>query len=70
MSAPKLVGFLVHLFTVGVALHTISIYHSAISAFFEPHQHHKVSNHPIISKLKHHFYLQHPPSHKCFDPWV
>ena len=20
-------------------------------------------------KLMHHFYLQHPPSHKCFDPW-
>ena len=30
---------------------------------------HKASNHPVISKLMHHFYLQHPPSHKWFDPW-
>ena len=26
------------------------------------------SNHPVISKLIYHFYLQHPPSHKHFDP--
>ena len=37
--------------------------------FLEPHWIHKVSNHPVISKLMHHFYLQHPPSCKCFDPW-
>ena len=30
---------------------------------------HKASNHPVISKLMHHFYLQHSPSHKHFDPW-
>ena len=29
----------------------------------------KASNHPVISKLMHHFYLQHPTSCKCFDPW-
>ena len=44
------------------------MYCSAISAFLEPHCIHKASNHPVISKLMH-FYLQHPPSHKCFDPW-
>ena len=42
---------------------------SAISAFLEPHQIHKVSNHPVILKLMHHFYLQCPPSCKHFDPW-
>ena len=54
---------------MGLAWHTIGIYHSAISAFLEPHRIHKASNHPVISKLMHHFYLQHPPSHKQFDPW-
>ena len=37
-------------------------------SFLEPHCHHKASNHPIISKLMHHFYLQNPHSHKYFDP--
>ena len=37
--------------------------------FLDPHQIHKASNHPVISKLMHHFYLQHSPSCKCFDPW-
>ena len=37
--------------------------------FLEPNYLHKASNHPVISKLKHNFYLQHPPSHKHFDPW-
>ena len=32
-SGPKLANFLVHLLRVGLALHTIGIYHSAISAF-------------------------------------
>ena len=54
---------------MGLAWHTIGIYHSAIYAFLEPHHIHKVSNHPVISKLMHHFYLQHPPSHKQFDLW-
>ena len=54
---------------MGLVWHTIGIYHSAISAFLEPHWLHKASNHPVILKLMHHFYLQHPPSHKCFDPW-
>ena len=62
ISAPKLANFLLHLFQVGLAWHTIGIYHSAISAFLEPHCIHKASNHPVISKLMHHFYLQHPPS--------
>ena len=58
-----------HLFQVGLAWQTIGIYHSAISTFLEPHCLHKASNHPVILKLMHHFYLQHPTSHKYFDPW-
>ena len=54
---------------MGLAWCTIGIYHSAISAFLEPHHIHKTSNHPVILKLMHHFYLQHPPSHEQFDPW-
>ena len=69
ISAPKLANFLLHLFQVGLALHTIGIYHSAISTFLEPYHLHKASNHPVISKLMHHIYLQHPPSHKHFDSW-
>ena len=69
LSAPKLANFLLHLFQVGLAWHTIGIYRSAISAFLEPHRIHKASNHPVISKLMHHFYLQHPPSCKWFNPW-
>ena len=69
ISAPKLANSLVHLFQVSLAWHTISVYHSAISTFVEPHCLHRASNHPVISKLMHHFYLQCPPSHKHFDPW-
>ena len=54
---------------MGLAWCTIGIYHSAISAFLEPHHIHKASNHPVILKLMHHFYLQCPPSHNWFDPW-
>ena len=68
VSSPKLANFLVHLLQVGQAWCTIGIYHSAISAFLEPHHLHKASNHPVISKLMYYFYLQHPPSCKCFDP--
>ena len=68
-SVPKLAEFVVSLFRFGLAWHTIGIYHSAISAFIEPQPHHKVSNHPIISKLMHYFYLQLPPSYKQFNPW-
>ena len=39
ISAPKLANFLLHLFQVGLAWHTIGIYHSAISAFLQPHWH-------------------------------
>ena len=60
---------MLHFFQVGLAWDTICIYHSAISAFLEPHHIHKESNHLVISKLMYHFYLQHPPSHKWFDPW-
>ena len=60
---------MVHLFQVGLAWHATSIYHSIISAILEPHPLHKASNHPVISKLMCHFYLQHPTSHKHFDPW-
>ena len=60
---------MVHLFQVGLARHTNGIYCSAISTFLEPHHLHKTSNHPVISKLMHHFYLQHPLSHIDFDPW-
>ena len=69
LFAPKLANFLLHLFQVGLAWHTIVIFRSAISAFLEPHCIHKASNHPVISKLMRHFYLQHPPSRKWFDPW-
>ena len=69
ISAPKLANFLLHLFQVGLAWCTIGIYHSAVSTFLEPHPLHKASNHLVISKLMCHFYLQHPPSCKYFDPW-
>ena len=69
ISAPKLANFLVHLLQVGLAWHTIGIYHPAISTFLEPHHCHKASNHPVISKLMQHFYLQYTPSHRCFDSW-
>ena len=69
ISAHKLAIFLLHLFQVGLAWHTTGIYRSAISAFLEPHWLHKASNLPVISKVMHHFYLQCPPSHKCFNPW-
>ena len=62
--APKLADILVHLFRAGLAWHTIGIYHSAISAFLEPHYLHKTSNYPVISKLMCHTYLQHPSSCK------
>ena len=65
---PKLANFLVHLFQVGLAWCTIGIYHFAISNFLEPHHLQKASNHLVISKLMHHFYLQ-CPSHEHFDPW-
>ena len=68
ISAPKLANFLVHLFQVGLAWHTIGIYHSAISTFLESHHLHKASNHPAISKLMCHFYIQ-CPTWKHFDPW-
>ena len=60
----KLADFLVHVFGVGLSWHTIDIYHSAISALLEPNQHHKVSDHPIISKLMCTFYFWHSASHK------
>ena len=61
--------YLLHLFMVELALHTIGIYCSAILAFFVAHHHEKASDYPIISKLLHNFYLQHPHLHKYFDPW-
>ena len=60
---------MVHLCRVGLDWHTIGVYHSVISAFLEPHHLHNASNHPVISKLTCHFYLQHPPTQKFFDPW-
>ena len=60
---------MLHFFQVGLAWHTIGIYGCGISAFLEPHCIHKASNHPVILKLMHNFYLQHPPSRKWFDPW-
>ena len=65
ISAPQLANFLVHLFQVGLAWHTIGIYLSAISTFLEPHHLQKVSNHSVISKLMCHFYL-HPWDVKHF----
>ena len=49
ISTPKLANFLLHLFQVGLAWHTIGIYHSALSTFLGPHWIHKASNHPVIS---------------------
>ena len=57
-------NFLLHVFQVGLAWHTIGIYGSAISTFFEPHRLHKVLIILSFQKLMHHFYLQHPPFHK------
>ena len=68
-SAPKLANILLILFQVGLALHTIGICCLAISAFLEPHQIHKASNHPVILKQMNHFHLQCPPSCECFDLW-
>ena len=39
------------------------------STFLDPDCLLKASYHPVISKLMHHFYLQHPPSCEHFDPW-
>ena len=62
-SASKLAEFVVHLFKLRLVWHTIGTYHSVISTFLEPQHHlHEASNHHIISKLMHHFYLHHPPS--------
>ena len=69
ISAPKLANFWCIYFRLAMAWHTIGIYQSAISAILEPHHLHKASNLPVISKLMCHFYLQHPPCCKCFDPW-
>ena len=41
ISTIILVEFLVHLFRVGLAWHTIGIYHSSIYASLEPHHLHK-----------------------------
>ena len=57
---------MVYVFKVGLAWHTIGIYHSS---FLEPHCLHRVCNHPAISKIMHNFYLQHALSCKCFDHW-
>ena len=43
ISVPKLADFLAHLFSVGLVLHATGIYHSAISAFLEPHHLYKAS---------------------------
>ena len=63
---PKLADFLANLFKVGLAWHMIGIYHSAISAFVEPHLLYRTSNHSVISKLMCHFYS---PFCKHFYPW-
>ena len=69
ISTPKLADFFVNLFRVGLAWHTVGIYHSAFSVFLKPHHLHKASNHSVISKLMSHFYLHYPPSCKHFDLW-
>ena len=69
ISAPKLANFLWHLFQVGLAWHTIGIYHSAISTFLEPHCLHKASNHPVISKWCIIFIYSILLLINCFDPW-
>ena len=54
----ELAEYLVLLLRVGLAWCTFSIDHPAISAFLEPHHHCKASNHPVISKVMLHLYLQ------------
>ena len=67
---PKLAIFLIHLFRIGLACYVVAIiYHSAISAFLEPHCHHKASNHPIISN-ECIIFIYSAPSCKHSDPWV
>ena len=63
ISVPKLANIVLQ---VGLIWLTIGIYNSAISAYLEPHHHHKASNQPIMSRLMCHFYLQHPLTHKQF----
>ena len=66
-TVPYLLIFQFIYFRVGLAWHTICIYHS-ISAFLEPNHYHVAFDYPIIFKLMQHFYLQCPPSHKHFSP--
>ena len=69
ISAPKLADVFGYLYRIGLAWCTIGIYHSAISAFLEPHHLHKALHQPVISKVMHHFYLQCPPPHDHFYHW-
>ena len=69
ISTPKLVNFwCIYLGLAWPGIHLVFIFLLFV-LFLEPHHLHKASNHPVISILMCHFYLQHPPSHKCFDPW-
>ena len=69
ISSPKLANFLVHLFQVGLAWCSISIYNSAISAFLGASSSSQGFYSSCHFKINASFYLQHPPSHKQFDPW-
>ena len=69
ISPPKLADVLLNLLRVGMAWCFTGTYHSTILVFFflETHHHeHKASNHPNISNLMYHIYMQHPPTHKHF----
>ena len=66
-TATKLAEFLFSVFRIGMAWHTIGIYHSAIAAFLDTNCYYKASNHCIISKLMCHSYTQLFPSFNHFD---
>ena len=68
ISASKLANFLLHLFQVALAWHTIGIYHSVISAFWSLLSFTRLLI-ILSSQTNASFYLQCPPSCKCFDPW-
>ena len=55
ISDSKLASYFLHLFRIVLVWYTVGIYYSVISAFIEPHCHHKASVHLSISTLINHF---------------
>ena len=50
---PYIIDFFTHLFRVGLTYNWYLLF--CYFCFLEPHHLHKASNHPVISKLMHHF---------------